>query len=218
MKKSQMVLLIGLGSFGRLLAKELNSLGNEIMAIDKNEQRLDDIQDFVTTSKIGDSTNEDFLKGLGIENFDICYVTIASDFQSSLETTALLKELGAKKIIARAERDIQERLLVRNGVDGVIYPEKQTAKWAAMRYCSENISDFVELEGDIGIYEVHVPEEWVGKTIRELDIRKKFNVTIIALNDDGVKKYNLSPDDELSEHDALMVLGEYKNVSKCFKL
>ena len=122
------ILLIGLGRFGRHIAIQLNQLGHDIMAIDTNEERVNDILPFVTNAQIGDSTNPDFLKSLGIGNFDICFVTISGSFQNSLETTSLLKELGAKLVISRAERDVQEKFLLRNGADKVIYPEKQVAK------------------------------------------------------------------------------------------
>ena len=121
------ILLIGLGRFGRHIAIQLSQLGHDIMAIDTDEERVNDILPFVTNAQIGDSTNPDFLKSLGIGNFDICFVTISGSFQNSLETTSLLKELGGKLVISRAERDVQEKFLLRNGADKVIYPEKPVA-------------------------------------------------------------------------------------------
>ena len=111
------ILLIGLGRFGRHLAVELNELGHEVMAVDDDEDRVNEILPYVTNAQIGDSTNADFLKSLGIGNFDICFVTISANFENSLETTSLLKELGAKIVISRAERDIQKKFLLRNGAD-----------------------------------------------------------------------------------------------------
>ena len=124
------VLLIGLGRFGRHIAMQLNQLGHEVMAVDWKEERVDKVLSFVTNAQIGDSTNAEFLQSLGIGNYDICFVTIGESFQNSLETTSLLKELGAKLVISRAERDVQEKFLLRNGADKVVYPEKQVAKWA----------------------------------------------------------------------------------------
>ena len=133
------ILLIGLGRFGRHIAMELNELGHEIMAVDVNEGRVDKVLPYVTNAQIGDSTNAEFLESLGIGNYDICFVTIGGSFQNSLENTSLLKELGAKMVISRAERDVQEKFLLRNGADKVIYPEKQVAKWASIRYTDDHI-------------------------------------------------------------------------------
>ena len=130
--KKKSILLIGLGRFGRHMAKKLNELGHEVMAVDSDEEKINDIADIVTNAQIGDSTNIQFLKRLGIDNFDVCIVTISGDFQSSLETTSLLKELGAKKVISRAERDGQAKFLLRNGADEIVYPEKQLAYWTAI--------------------------------------------------------------------------------------
>ena len=127
------ILLIGLGRFGKHVAYQLNELGHEVMAVDENENLVNEILPYVTDAQIGDSTNENFLESLGIKNYDICFVTIGGNFQNSLETTSLLKELGAKMVISRAERDVQAKFLLRNGADEVIYPEKQIANWAAIR-------------------------------------------------------------------------------------
>lgn len=119
------ILLIGLGRFGRHVAIQLNDLGHEVMAVDNNEERVNEVLPFVTNAQIGDSTNADFLKSLGIGNFDVCMVTIGGNFQNSLETTSLLKELGAKTVVSRAERDVQKKFLLRNGADEVVYPENR---------------------------------------------------------------------------------------------
>ena len=145
------ILLIGLGRFGRHIAQELNELGHQVMAIDSNEDRVNAVLSYVTNAQIGDSTSEYFLRSLGVGNFDVCIVTIGGNFQSSLETTSLLKELGAKLVVSRAERDVQAKFLLRNGADEVVYPEKQLAKWAAIRYSSEHILDYIELQDDHAI-------------------------------------------------------------------
>ncbi|MCI7131105.1 MAG: TrkA family potassium uptake protein, partial [Lachnospiraceae bacterium] len=131
------VLLIGLGRFGKHIAMKMNELHHQVMAVDKNEERVEALLPYVTNAQIGDSTNEEFLKSLGVRNFDLCIVTIGSDFQSSLETTSLLKELGAKLVVSRASRDIHAKFLLRNGADEVLYPERQLASWAAIRYTSD---------------------------------------------------------------------------------
>ena len=212
------VLLIGLGRFGKNIAIQLNKLGHDVLGVDINENRVNEAIDIVTDAQIGDSTNELFLRTLGVNNFDICYVTISNDFQSSLETTYLLKDLGAKFVVARAERDGQEKLLLRNGADRVVYPEKQIAKWAAIRYSSDHILDYIELDENHSLYEVAIPDSWVGKSIVQLDVRRKYNLTIIGLKKDGVMNFMVKPDTVLTEDMSLLVLGEYKALQKCFRI
>ena len=179
------ILLIGLGRFGRHIALQLNKLGHEVLAVDSNEERVNEILPIVTNAQIGDSTNTEFLKSLGIGNFDVCIVTIGGNFQNSLETTSLLKELGAKLVVSRAERDVQEKFLLRNGADEVIYPEKQVANWAAIRYTADHIRDYIEVDEAHAIFEVEVPEGWIGKTVGELDIRRKYSINIMATKENG---------------------------------
>ena len=138
-------LLIGLGRFGRHLAMQLNAQGHQVMAVDDDEEKVNAVLNVVTNAQIGDSTNGEFLQELGVGNYDVCIVAISDNFQSSLETTSLLKELGAKKVVSRAERDVQAKFLLRNGADEVLYPEKQLAKWAAVRYGSDHLLDYIEL-------------------------------------------------------------------------
>ena len=175
------VLLIGLGRFGRHLAEELNQLGHQVMAVDKNEERVDACMDFVTNAQIGDSTAEDFLRSLGAKNYEICYVTISDNFLSALETTSQLKELGAKCIVSRAKQELQAKFLLRNGADHVVYPEKQLAKWAAIRYTANHIFDYIELDAQHAIIEAAVPESWRDQSIGSLDIRRKYGINILAI-------------------------------------
>lgn len=212
------VLLIGLGSFGKQLAIQLNKLGHEVLGIDFDEEKVNNAIDLVTDAQIGDSTNEAFLRSIGVDNFDVCFVTISNDFQSSLETTYLLKELGANFVVARAERDGQERFLLRNGADKVVYPEKQVAAWAAIRYSTNHVLNYIEIDDKYSIYEVSVPESWVGKTIIQLDVRKKYNITIIGIKNGEVDNFMIQPDTVLTPDTSLLVLGEYNDVQKCFKI
>lgn len=212
------ILLIGLGRFGRHLAIELNELGHEVMAVDSDEERVNAILPYVMNAQIGDSTNVDFLKSLGISNFDICFVTISADFEGSLETTSLLKELGAKVVISRAERDIQKKFLLRNGADQVVYPERQLAKWASIRYTADHILDYMEIDASHGIFEAEVPEEWHGKTIGELDVRRKYNINIIAVKDKGGVNLSLSTDTLLKQDDTILVIGEHSAIKKWFNV
>lgn len=212
------ILLIGLGRFGRHIALQLNRLGHEVMAVDSNEERVNEILPIVTNAQIGDSTNTEFLKSLGIGNFDVCIVTIGGNFQNSLETTPLLKELGAKLVVSRAERDVQEKFLLRNGADEVIYPEKQVANWAAIRYTADHIRDYIEVDEAHAIFEVEVPEGWIGKTVGELDIRRKYSINIMATKENGKINMAVSPETVLTDNITLLVLGAYKELQKCFRI
>lgn len=192
------ILLIGLGRFGRHVAEKLYELDHQVMAVDKQEDRVEAVMSYVTNAQIGDSTNMEFLETLGVSNFDVCIVAIASDFQSSLETTAYLKDLGAKMVVSRASRDVHARFLLRNGADEIVYPEKQVANWTAIRYSSEHIFDYVQLSDTHAIFEIEMPQNWVGKTIGQVDIRKKFNINIMALKRDGKLDMAIRIPDRLS--------------------
>lgn len=212
------ILLVGVNRFGSLLANQFSKLGHEIMAIDKNEDRVNAILPVVTDAQIGDSTNEAFLRSLGVNNYDVCIVTIGSDFQSSLETTSLLKELGGKMVISRADRDVQEKFLLRNGADEVINPEKQIAQWAAIRYGSEHVLDYIKLDDDHAIYEVPIPKDWLGKSIEKIDIRKKYGINILGVKENGRMNLTVTPETVLSGDKSLMVLGIQKAIEKCFRM
>lgn len=212
------ILLIGLGRFGRHVAEKLYGLDHQVMAVDKQEDRVEAVMSYVTNAQIGDSTNMEFLETLGVSNFDVCIVAIASDFQSSLETTAYLKDLGAKMVVSRASRDVHARFLLRNGADEIVYPEKQVANWTAIRYSSEHIFDYVQLSDTHAIFEIEMPQNWVGKTIGQVDIRKKFNINIMALKRDGKLDMAIRPDTMLTDDATMLVLGESRDIQKCFKI
>ena len=212
------VLLIGLNHFGVYMAKELRALGHQVMAVDKREDRIDAVLPFVTDAQIGDSTNEAFLRSLGVNNYDVCLVAIGNDFQSSLETASLLKELGAGLVVARADREVQEKFLLRNGADEVINPEKQIAQWAAIRYASNHILDYVKLDEDHAIFEITVPRDWVGKTVGEIDIRKRYGINIMAVKENGRMNLTVTPDTVLTGSRTMLVLGERRAIQRCFKI
>jgi len=212
------ILLIGLGNFGKHIASQLNQLGHQVMGVDHNEDRVNDAMDLVTNAQIGDSTNTEFLRSLGIDNYDVCIVAIGDDFQSSLETTCSLKEMGAKFVVSRAERDGQAKFLLRNGADEVVYPEKQVARWAAIRYSSNHIFDYVELDETHSIFEVAIPKGWIGKSVGEIDIRKKYNINIIAVKQNGKTNVAVTPDTLLTENRTLLVIGEDTALQKCFHI
>ncbi|MBR0466792.1 MAG: TrkA family potassium uptake protein [Clostridia bacterium] len=211
------VLLIGLGRFGKNVAEKLNELGHEVMAIDKVEKRVNAVLPIVTDAQIGDSTNEAFLKTLGVDNYDVCIVTIGDDFQSSLETTSLLKDLGAKRVVSRASDDIHEKFLLKNGADNVVYPEKQLASFVAIKYTTNHILDFIALDSEYAVYEISVPEEWYQKSVGELDVRKKYNLNILALRDENKQSIIVNSETVFSPSQTVLVLGKWKDIKKCFK-
>ncbi|MGN1021757.1 MAG: potassium channel family protein [Aristaeellaceae bacterium] len=212
------ILLIGLGRFGKHIAIHLNQLGHQVMAVDCVEERVEAVLSFVTNAQIGDSTNADFLRSLGVQNYDVCIVAIGNDFQSSLETTSLLKELGARMVVSRAARDVHAKFLMRNGADEVVYPEKQLAKWTAIRYSADHILDYIELDEDHAIFEIMVPREWAGRSIGQIDIRKRYSITILGVKQNGKLALSLSPDTVLPEGAAMLVLGRNRAVQKCFHI
>lgn len=212
------ILVIGLGRFGRHVAMKLNELKHEVMAVDIREERVEAVLPFVESAQIGDCTNEEFLSSLGVRNFDLCIVGIGDDFQSSLETTSLLKELGAKMVVSRAARDVHAKFLLRNGADEVVYPEKQLASWTAVRYSADHIFDYIELNDEFGIFEVSVPTAWSGKTIGQLDIRNKMKMSIMALKREGKLDLNMNSGTCLYSDERILVLGNVKDIQKYFKI
>lgn len=212
------ILLIGLGRFGRHVAIKLHELGHQVMAVDREEHRVDTALPYVTNAQIGDSTDEDFLMSLGVRNFDVCIVAIGDDFQGSLETTSLLKELGAKMVVSRAARDVHAKFLLKNGADEIVYPEKQLASWTAIRYSSDNIIDYIELDSDFAIVEISVPKSWWGRTIGQVDIRKEYSINIMAVRENGKMNMDITPDMVISEKETMLVLGKNRDIQKCFHI
>ena len=212
------ILLRGLGRFGLNAAKKLRDLDHEVLAVDENEERVNDAMPYVTEARIGDCTRAEFLKSLDVPRFDLCIVAIGDDFQSSLEITSLLKDFGAKKVVSRACNDVQGKFLLRNGADNIVYPERQLAHWTAIRYASDNLSDYIELGDDSGIFEVTPPAAWTGKTVGDIDIRKRFGVNILAIKKDGKMSLAVNCNSVIEDGIHLLVLGAFKDVRKCFKL
>ena len=172
---------------------------------------------YVTNAQIGDSTNEEFLKSLGVRNFDLCIVTIGSDFQSSLETTSLLKELGAKYVVSKANRDIHAKFLLRNGADEVVYPDRDIAERLAVSLSSTHVFDYIELTDDFSIYEISTAEEWVGKSIKEMNFRVKYHVSILATKEGEQMSLLPSADYRFRGDEHLMIIGEQKHIRKLLK-
>ena len=212
------VLLIGLGRFGKHIAEKLNELHHQVMAVDKDESKVNDILPIVTDAQIGDAANKNFLRTLGVDNYDVCFVTIGDDFQSSLIVTSYLKELGARNVIARASMEVQRQFLLRNGADDVVYPEKQLAVWTAIRYAADHVLDYIELDDENAIYDVSVPPEWDGKTVGALDIRRKYNLNVLAARDKSNPNMTVTSETVLREGETILVLGKWKDIQKCFRI
>ena len=209
------ILVIGAGRFGTYLMQKLQAQGDEILCIDNQEERLQKVLPYVTSSLIGDATDPDFMKSVGVEAFDLCVVSIGDDFQSSLEATSLLKELGAKFVISRASRGVHEKFLLRNGADEVVYPEKFMAKWAAIRFSSTNVKDYIPVPGDYSIFEVEVPSSWVGKSMIDLKIRQNMRLNVLAVKntkDDFNMDYD--PSQPFRQGQTVVIIGSDADLKK----
>ena len=211
------VLVVGVGRFGRKMIEKLNDLGYEVMAIDRDESRVNEVLPLVTDAQIGDATSKEFLQSLGVSNYDVCFVTISEDFQSSLVSSSLLKDLGARQVISRAASDLHREFLLRNGADDVFFPAKQVADWAVMRYAADHVLDYITLDSEYAIYDLTVPEEWYGKTVGDLDIRRRYSLNILAVRGSGASMV-VSSETVMQPNQTLLVLGKWKDVQKCFKI
>ncbi len=210
-------LIIGMGHFGHHLCRSLAKMDCEIMIADKEEETLEDMLPYVVSAKIGDCTNIDVLKTFDIPSFDTCFVCMGENFQNSLEITSLLKECGAKKVISKADRDIQEKFLLRNGADAVIYPEKNMAERFAVRESSEHIFDYINLGSDYSIFEIDLLDRWVGKTVKELNFRVKYNLAVLATKKGDHVTPVISGDSVFNQGEHLLVLGKEEDVRKLTK-
>ena len=211
------VLMIGLGQYGRSMIEKLNELNHEVMAVDKEEARVNEALPLVTDAQIGDATDETFLETLGVSNYDVCFVTIVSDFQSSLVATSLLKDLGARRVVSLASSELHRKFLLRNGADHVAYPAKHMADWTVIRYVADHVRDYIALDSEYAIYDVSVPEEWNGKSVGNLDIRKKYNLNILAIRGNGIPSTAVTSDTMMRAGQTILVLGKWKDIQKCFR-
>ena len=206
------VLIIGLGRFGRHMAKKFIEEGNDVLAVEISEERADSAIEIVQNIQIGDATDERFIQSLGVDNFDLCVIAIGDRFQVSLEITVLLKDMGAPYVIARASRDIHKKLLLRNGADYVVYGERELAERLAVKFGADNIFDYIVLDSEYAIYEIAVPRSWYGKSIVELSIRNKYKVSILATKKGG-RIYPLPhPDHVFAPDETLMVMGNEESI------
>ena len=211
------VLIIGMGRFGRHLCMNMSRLGHQIMIVDDHEENLEEMLPYVVSAKIGDCTKPEVLKSLGIANFDLCFVCIGTNFQSSLEVTSQIKEMGGKYVISKATRDIQAKFLLRNGADEVIYPERDEAEKLAMRFSANHVYDYIELSEDYSIYEIAPPQGWLGKSLKELDIRNKYHINILGVKRGEKVEMISASEDKIKKDDHLMILGRKEDTEKILK-
>lgn len=210
-------LIIGMGSFGHHLCRALSEQRCEVMAVDQASAALEDVLPLVVSAKVGDCTREEVLRSFAVESFDACFVCLGDDILGSLQITSLLKELGAKKVFSKAEDDLQAKFLRRNGADEVIYPELEAATAIAVSESSDSIFDCIRLTAEYSIYELEPMQRWLGKTLKELNFRVKYHLTVIAAIRDGIVRPNLSPDYMFCPEEHLLVLGRSKDIQKVIR-
>ena len=208
------VLIIGVGQFGTHIAKRMEELRCEVMAVDAVAEAVEDVLSLVVSAKVGDCTNEEVLRSFGIPDFDACFVCVSSDFKNSLQITGLLRELGARKVICKANDDIHKKFLLRNGADQVIYPEKEAAISLAVSESSDDIFDCIPMTAEYSIYELKVPDRWVGKSILELSVRSKYHLNILGLKSGGAIQPMPGADHVFKADEHVMVMGLVEDVRR----
>lgn len=210
------ILIIGMGEFGKHVAKKLKDLNNDICIVDIKKDVINALSNTYENAYIGNCMQEQTLLDLGVKNFDICIVTISDNFQASLEITSLLKELGAKYIVSRASSDLQSKFLRMAGASEVVYPEKDIAEKLAAKCDASNLIDFVKINDEYEISEIRVPKEWINKSLSELNLRSKYNINIIAVK--NAEKVEIpGPSYSFNSDDNVFVIGNSKTIAKIYK-
>lgn len=211
-------LVIGLGRFGQHLALKLMDLGNEVMAVDIEEDRVMRIAHLVTASQIGDCQDEEVLKALGVKNYDACFVCVSADFQCSLEVTCALKELGAQYVVARADRDKQAKFLKAIGADEVIHTEMDMAHRIAVRFSAKGAFEYIELTPEYAIFEISTPKSWVGQSVAEIGVRREYNINVIGIKTGSDITPLTSAGYVFTEDDHLIIAGSQKDALKLMRV
>ena len=208
------ILLIGLGRFGRHMAQKLSDLHHQVLVIDKDERKIQEAMAYTTNAEIGDATDPALVKALGVKDFDLCVVTMSHDLQASLEITALLKKEGAPFVLVRVSRDAHAQFLLSCGADEIIYPEKQMADWAAVRYSDDHVYDYTRLSPDHAIYETEIPDSWIGQSMVDLGVRQRYHLNILAIRRNGEVDPMPGPSCQFRDGDRIVLLGSDKDVQK----
>lgn len=206
--------VVGLGRFGTAIATRLFELGNEVLAIDENAENIQRIADHATHAVVGDARDEAVLRALGVGNFDCAVVAIGEDLAASILVTLNLKDLGVPAILCKASGDAAKKALERVGADRVVIPEREMAVKLAESLSSSNILDFIELSNDYGIAEIALPAHWAGQSIRTLNIRAKYGVTVLAVKRDERMDLQPDADEPLPAGAALVALGSNEQLAR----
>lgn len=209
-------LIIGMGEFGKQLALELSKMHNEVCIVDTDSVKIEELSTKVTRAYAGDCTRESTIKELGVNNYDVCVVAIGESFQSSLEITALLKENGAKYIISKAISPVQMKFLMMAGANETVYPEKEIAEKTAVRCSVNNLLDFITVSDKHSIVEIKVPEDWIGESIMELNIRRKYDVNVVAISNNNEVTLP-SAEYVFKDGDHMFVIGVKEMVDKLIR-
>lgn len=207
-KEDQEFLVIGAGRFGSSVAKTLHSLGYQVLLVDKNPNKLNNIDEEVTQTIIADATDEKALTSIDVRNFDVAIVAIGNDLNSSILTTLMLKEHGAKKVICKAVTEIQARTLYKLGADNVIFPERDTGIRVAQNLVTKNILDRLDLDPNISIFEITTPSNWIGKSLIDLNLREQFNINVLAIKRNESIDITPKGDSILESDDILLLIGQ----------
>ena len=211
--KDKQYLVIGCGRFGSSVAKKMCQLGNEVMVIDKDEDSINNIAELVTHTAIVDVTEERDLKSIGLGNFDVVIVAISSDVRASIMATVMAKEMGVPKVVCKAKDELQAKVLYKIGADKVVFPERDMGIRLAYNLASENILDQINLDPEYSIMEIVTPQNWVGKTIIELNLRAKYDITVLAVKTQSGLKVMPSPNYKIQEKNILIIIGNTDKIS-----
>ena len=211
--KDKQYLVIGCGRFGSSVAKKMCQLGNEVMVIDKDEDSINNIAELVTHTAIVDVTEERDLKSIGLVNFDVVIVAISSDIRASIMATVMAKEMGVPKVVCKAKDELQAKVLYKIGADKVVFPERDMGIRLAYNLASENILDQINLDPEYSIMEIVTPQNWVGKTIIELNLRAKYDITVLAVKTQSGLKVMPSPNYKMQEKNILIIIGNTDKIS-----
>ena len=211
---SKSFLIIGLGRFGQSTARMLTMLGHEVLAVDKRADRVSAIKESVMHAVQADTTDERAVAQLGIRNFDCVVICIGDDIRASVLATVLCREMGAKKIVAKAQDDLHQKLLIKTGADRVVQPEHDGGIRLARSLVAEGVLDSLDLSEEYSINEVEIPRDWVGRSLAQIDVRNRYGVSVIAIRREGHVSVNIDPGDPFQKNDSIYLLGDDKSLER----
>lgn len=210
--------VIGLGKFGSAVALELMASGCEVLAIDIHEENVQHIADRVTDAVVADARDEAVLRNLGVRNYDCAVVSIGDNVAASILITLMLKELGVEQVACKAGDEVHKKALLKVGADRVLIPEKEMAGRFAQSLARPNVVDYIEISDQFAIIELTIPKTWVGKSLKELNVRAKYGVSVMAFRRDGQMELSPNPDEKMRKGEILVILGHEERLAKLYKL